>query len=258
MKKYGDLEAIVIEMPRETNEIEQRKKLNDIQKQNEKEKNEAINKARNEYGFTETQLYGQKELLTKIRLWYQQDGKCVYTGKVISIEELVNNPNIFEIDHIIPKSISLDDSLNNKVLVYSYANQLKGQRTPFGAFYVPVKNINYEEIKQRASRLLDNKKINKVKYDLLTFEEDINKYNVRQKFISRNLNDTRYASKVVLNGLQEFMKAKGKETQIHVVRGKFTYQLRRRWGIEKDRDESFEHHGVECNNCCCNLYVRTK
>ena len=245
MKKYGDLEAIVIEMPRETNEIEQRKKLNDIQKQNEKEKNEAINKARNEYGFTETQLYGQKELLTKIRLWYQQDGKCVYTGKVISIEELVNNPNIFEIDHIIPKSISLDDSLNNKVLVYSYANQLKGQRTPFGAFYVPVKNINYEEIKQRASRLLDNKKINKVKYDLLTFEEDINKYNVRQKFISRNLNDTRYASKVVLNGLQEFMKAKGKETQIHVVRGKFTYQLRSRWGIEKDRDESFEHHGVD-------------
>lgn len=245
MEKYGVLEAIVIEMPRETNEKEQKKKINDIQKQNEKEKNEAIDRARNEYGLKETQLYKQKGLITKIRLWYQQDGKCMYTGKAISIEDLVNSPNVFEIDHIIPKSISLDDSLNNKVLVYSYANQLKGQRTPFGAFYVPVKDINYNEIKQRASKLLENKKINKIKYDLLTFEEEINKYSVRQKFINRNLNDTRYASRVILKGLQEFMKTKGKNTQIHVVRGRFTYQLRRRWGIEKDRDESYAHHGVD-------------
>lgn len=245
IKRYGSLEAIVIEMPRETNEKEEKKKINDIQKQNEKEKKEAINRARNEYGFTEKQLYSQKELITKIRLWYQQDGNCIYTGKVISIEDLINNPNIFEIDHIIPKSISLDDSLNNKVLVYSYANQAKGRRTPFGAFYISSKDINYEDIKLRSSKLLENKKISKTKYDLLTFEEDIDKYDVRQKFISRNLNDTRYASRAILNGLQEFMKSKGKDTQVHVVRGKFTYQLRKRWGIEKDRAESFKHHGVD-------------
>ena len=110
-------------MPRETNEKDEKKKINDLQKQNEKEKDEAINRARNEYALTEKQLYSQKELVTKIRLWYQQDGRCIYTGKVISIEDLTNNPNMFEIDHIIPKSISLDDSLNNKVLVYSYANR---------------------------------------------------------------------------------------------------------------------------------------
>lgn len=245
MKNHGDLEAIIIEMPRETNEQEEKKKISELQKQNQKEKKEAVDRARNEYGFTKRQLHGQKELITKIRLWYQQDGRCLYTGKVISIEDLINDPNIFEIDHIIPKSISLDDSLNNRVLVYSYANQAKGQRTPFNAFYVPSKGINYEDIKIRASKLLENKKISKTKYDLLSFEEDINKYDVRQKFISRNLNDTRYASKAILNGLQEFMKAKEKDTQIHVVRGKFTYQLRKRWGIEKDRDESFEHHGVD-------------
>ena len=245
MKNHGDLEAIIIEMPRETNEQEEKKKISELQKQNQKEKKEAVDRARNEYGFTKRQLHGQKELITKIRLWYQQDGRCLYTCKVISIEDLINDPNIFEIDHIIPKSISLDDSLNNRVLVYSYANQAKGQRTPFNAFYVPSKGINYEDIKLRASKLLENKKISKTKYDLLSFEEDINKYDVRQKFISRNLNDTRYASKAILNGLQEFMKAKEKDTQIHVVRGKFTYQLRKRWGIEKDRDESFEHHGVD-------------
>ncbi|NLX62543.1 MAG: type II CRISPR RNA-guided endonuclease Cas9 [Tissierellia bacterium] len=245
MKKYGDMEAIIIEMPRETNEKEEKKRINDIQKQNEEEKNKAIAKARNEYGITEKQLYSQKELITKLRLWYQQDGKCIYTGKVISIEDLINKPNIFEIDHIIPKSISLDDSLNNKVLVYSYANQAKGQKTPFQAFYLSTQDINYEDIKLRATKLLERKKISKTKYDLLTFEEDVNKYDVRRKFINRNLNDTRYASRVILNGLQEFMKAKDKNTQIHIIRGKFTYQLRKRWGIEKDRDESYKHHAVD-------------
>jgi len=245
IKKYGDLEAIVIEMPRETNEEDERKKLQKIQGDNEKEKKEATNRARNEYSITEEQLYSQKGLLTKIRLWYQQDGRCIYTGETISIQDLINYPNKFEIDHIIPKSISLDDSLNNKVLCYHNANQIKGQRTPFNAFSINSKNISYNEIKERAYKLFKVKKINKTKYDLLTFEEDINKYEVRQKFISRNLNDTRYASRVILNGLEEYMKDKGKDTYIHVVRGKFTHQIRKKWGLEKDRDESFAHHAVD-------------
>lgn len=245
LKKYGDLEAIIIEMPRDTNEKEQKKKLEEIQAKNEKEKKEALNRARNEYGFTKEQLYKQKGMLTKIRLWYQQDGRCIYTGRVISIQDLIENPNKFEIDHIIPKSISLDDSLNNKVLCYHNSNQIKGKKTPFRAFTINSNNINYDNIKERASRLLKLKKISKIKHDLLTFEEDINKYEVRQKFISRNLNDTRYASKAILNGLQEYMKEKGKDTKIHVIRGKFTYQVRKRWRIGKDRDESHAHHGVD-------------
>lgn len=244
LKKYGKLEAIIIEMPRETNTEDEKKKIKEIQESNEREKKEAIDRIRNEYPVTEQQLYKQKDLLTKIRLWYQQDGRCIYTGKVISVQDLINKPNMFEIDHIVPKSVSLDDSLNNKVLVYGYANRVKGQKTPFNAFSVSPE-INYNNIKERASKLFDGKKISKTKFDLLTFEEDINKYEVRERFIGRNLVDTRYVSRVVLNGLQEFMKYKEIDTQIHVVRGKFTGQIRRRWNIDKDRDESFKHHGVD-------------
>ena len=247
VKKYGDLEAIIIEMPRDTNEKEQKEKLEKIQAENEKEKKQAFNRARNEYNIGEEQLYKQRGLLTKIRLWYQQDGRCIYTGKPISIQDLVDNPNRFEIDHIIPKSISLDDSLNNKVLCYHNANQVKGQKTPFSAFSINTNNISYDELKERVANLLKLHKISKLKHDLLTFEEDINKYEVRQKFISRNLNDTRYASKAILNGLQEYMNVKEKDTEVHVIRGKFTYQIRKRWGIEKDRDESFVHHGVDAS-----------
>ena len=244
IKRYGELEAIIIEMPRETNEKEVKKKIADMQKNNEKEKKAAIDRIRSEYNVTEKQLYSQKEMPTKIRLWYQQDGVCIYTGKPISVQDLINDPNKFEIDHIIPKSISLDDSLSNKVLIYSYSNQVKGQRTPFNAFAISS-DIDYNDIKSRAQKLYKANKINKTKFELLTFEEDINKYEVRQKFISRNLVDTRYASRVILNGLQQFMSFKDKSTKIHVVRGKFTHQIRKSWKLEKNRDESFSHHGLD-------------
>lgn len=244
LKKYGDLEAIIIEMPRETNEQEKKQKITEMQRNNEKEKNEALNRIRNEYPVTEDQLYRQPGILKKIRLWYQQDGNCIYTGKVISVQDLINNPDKFEIDHIIPKSVSLDDGLNNEVLVYAYANQIKGKRTPFNAFSFS-NVIKYEDIKLRALNLFKKNKINKTKYELLTFEEDINKYEVRERFINRNLVDTRYASRVILNGLQQYMSARDKDTKIHVVRGKFTHQIRKKWGLEKDRDESFAHHGID-------------
>ncbi len=68
---------------------------------------------------------------------------------------------------------------------------------------------------------------------------------MRQRFINRNLVDTRYASKVVLNTLQDFMKENYQDTTVAVVRGKFTSQLRRRWRIKKDRDESHVHHAID-------------
>lgn len=245
IKRYGEMEAIIIEMPRETNQLDEKKKIEKMQADNKKEKDNSLKRAKNEYSISSEDLYRQRDLLSKVRLWYQQDGRCIYTGNVISIQELTNYPNKFEIDHIIPKSISLDDGLNNKVLCYSSANQIKGQKTPFRAFSVNTNNIDYKEIKIRAANLLKNKKISRAKHDLITFEEDVNKYEVRQKFISRNLNDTRYASKAILNGLQEYMNEKEMGTVIHVVRGKFTHQMRKKWKLLKERDESFDHHAVD-------------
>ncbi|MFK4998381.1 type II CRISPR RNA-guided endonuclease Cas9 [Bacillus sp. N9] len=66
-----------------------------------------------------------------LKLWDSQDGKCIYSGRGISIHEIVSNPTLFEIDHILPISLSFDDSQANKVLCYHEENQKKGQRTPF-------------------------------------------------------------------------------------------------------------------------------
>lgn len=245
IKKYGDFDNIVIEMARETNEDDEKKAIQKIQKANKAEKDAAMLKAANQYNgkaeLPHSVFHGHKQLATKIRLWHQQGERCLYTGKTISIHDLINNSNQFEIDHILPLSITFDDSLANKVLVYATANQEKGQRTPYQALDSMDDAWSFRELKAfvRESKALSNKK----KEYLLT-EEDISKFDVRKKFIERNLVDTRYASRVVLNALQEHFKALKIDTKVSVVRGQFTSQLRRHWGIDKTRD-TYHHHAVD-------------
>ena len=245
IKEYGDFDNIVIEMARATNEDDEKKAIQKIQKANKDEKDAAMLKAANQYNgkaeLPHSVFHGHKQLATKIRLWHQQGERCLYTGKTISIHDLINNSNQFEIDHILPLSITFDDSLANKVLVYATANQEKGQRTPYQALDSMDDAWSFRELKAfvRESKTLSNKK----KEYLLT-EEDISKFDVRKKFIERNLVDTRYASRVVLNALQEHFRAHKIDTKVSVVRGQFTSQLRRHWGIEKTRD-TYHHHAVD-------------
>lgn len=244
-KKYGIFDNIVIEMARENNEEDAKKDYIKRQKANLDEKNAAMEKAAFQYNgkkeLPDSIFHGHKELATKIRLWHQQGEKCLYTGKNIPISDLIQNQYKYEIDHILPLSLSFDDSLSNKVLVLATANQEKGQRTPFHALDSMDDAWSYREFKSyvKDSKLLGNKK-----KDYLLTEEDISKIEVKQKFIERNLVDTRYSSRVVLNALQDFYKNHHFDTTISVVRGQFTSQLRRKWGLEKSR-ETYHHHAVD-------------
>ena len=244
-KKYGIFDNIVIEMARENNEEDAKKDYIKRQKANQDEKNTAMEKAAFQYNgkkeLPDSIFQGHKELATKIRLWHQQGEKCLYTGKNIPISDLIHNQYKYEIDHILPLSLSFDDSLSNKVLVLATANQEKGQRTPFQALDSMDGAWSYREFKSyvKDSKLLGNKK-----KDYLLTEEDISKIEVKQKFIERNLVDTRYSSRVVLNALQDFYKANKFDTTISVVRGQFTSQVRRKWGLEKSR-ETYHHHAVD-------------
>ena len=154
---------------------------------------------------------------------------------------MIHNQSQYEIDHILPLSLTFDDSLSNKVLVLATANQEKGQRTPYNYLQSTTTAWSYREFKDYVIKC---KGIGKKKREYLTFEEDINVFEVRSKFIQRNLVDTRYASKVILNSLQDYFKGAGKSTKVSVVRGQFTAQLRRKWGIEKTRD-TYHHHAVD-------------
>ena len=242
--KYENISYVVVELPREKNSDDEKKKITDIQKENEAEKNAALKEFAKKLSMSEdaviTQYRKTKGLAFKVRLWYQQNGICPYSGNEIKAEDLLYSPDKFEIDHIIPISVSFNDSTSNKVLCYAEMNQEKGQRTPKGLFDLG-KGQGYAVMKETIQK---NKRMSKAKKDNLLSQIDLEDVEVKRGFISRNLVDTQYASRVVLNALQSFIRTNGLDTKVTVVRGAFTAQLRRKWDIYKTR-ETHHHHAKD-------------
>ncbi|MGX7204736.1 type II CRISPR RNA-guided endonuclease Cas9 [Enterococcus pingfangensis] len=247
-QKYLNIAYVVIEMPRESNEEEERKNKQAFQKENENEKSNAEKEFLKLSGVSESQLEAQyrkfKQLRTKIRLWYQQEGKCPYSGKTIRADDLFFKNNLFEIDHIIPLSVSFDDGLNNKVLCLSSMNQEKRQQTPY-AFMIHGKGQGFSSM---TAMINSNRRMSFAKKRNLKFSDNLEDIEVRKRFIARNLVDTRYSSRVILNEFQQFVKSKNLDTKVTVVRGKFTSTLRNKWhlNLEKTRDTHY-HHAIDAS-----------
>ena len=143
----------------------------------------------------------------------EQDGKSAYTLQPLDIRRIISDPTYTEIDHVIPVSISLDDSLNNKVLITRMENQLKGQMTPIEAYQKGKFAGSGCTLTEYIENVKNNKKYSNKKRGNLLFKEDITKFSVIQQFINRNLVDTSYACRVVLNTLSDYFKDNGIDTK---------------------------------------------
>ncbi|AOG60899.1 CRISPR-associated protein Cas9 [Spiroplasma helicoides] len=248
IEKMNDLEIkdIVIELARESNSEDRKKYIADIQKKNAKENSEIEEK------YKKTVSKVDIKTKTKLILFNEQDGKCVYSGKSIDVDRLLSEPNYCEIDHIIPFSVSFDDSRSNKVLVLREENQNKKQNTPWQ--YFKEINRNWDEYKARVYNLyVTNKKFGKYgtrKYENLVFEKNINDEEIQFSFINRNLNDTRYATSEVKNYLTFFKKELNKSYSIKTINGGFTNYIRNKFLHlgKKDRDD-YKHHAVDATIC---------
>lgn len=241
-KKYGEFDSIVVEMTRDKNTDEQKKRINNFQKIRESGSKE-MDKMLIEKGYDPTKINGKTRM--KIRLYEQQKGKSAYTLEPLDLNRVIKDPKYTEIDHIIPISISLDDSQNNKVLALHSENQVKGNLTPFMAYAANKFNgmgCSYSEFK---TYVLSNKDIPyKKKLNLLN-EENITKEEVAKKFINRNLVDTSYACRVVLNTLSDYFKDNEIDTKVHTINGRVTDLFRKKIHLEKDRDENYLHHAID-------------
>ncbi|MGM8211177.1 type II CRISPR RNA-guided endonuclease Cas9 [Virgibacillus sp. W0430] len=240
MKEYGEPKEIVIELAREKNSQERKQFIKDLNKQNA-----ALNRQVKEK-LESKGIAGSNGLFQKLRLWHLQEGICLYSLKAIPIEDLLDNPNFYEIDHIIPRSVSFDDSQNNKVLVKSEENQKKGKMTPYQYFHSNKTSVTYEKFKAHVLQLAKTKeKLPKKKMHYLLDERDINKYDVQKEFINRNLVDTRYATRELLTLLTSFFKENNKDVKLKSLNGSFTNYLRKLWKFKKDRDVDFKHHAED-------------
>lgn len=245
-REYGEFDAIVVEMAREKNSLDKKNRITERQKFFE-EKNKEVDKLLKESGYNPDEINGKTKM--KIRLYLEQDGKSAYTLEPLILKEVINNPDYTEIEHIIPISISLDDSYSNKVLATAAENKVKGNRTPIDAFNKHLFNDSdnglHGDLQLYISSVKSSKKYSKKKKRYLLFKDDITKMDVIQKFIARNLVDTRYANRVVLNTLTDYFKANDIPTKVFTINGNITNIFRKRIHMTKDRDADFLHHAVD-------------
>ena len=238
IKKYGLPEDIVIELVRENNSDEKKKFLNDLQK-----RNEADNKKVREH-LEKVDARNSRGLFLKLLLHTNQEGKCMYSKESIPLQTLLDKPEDYEIDHIIPKSISFDDSRSNKVLVKRSENQAKGDRTPYQYMTSGDSTIDYNVFKQFVLSF-SNDMLPKRKRNNLLEERDITRYDVQKEFINRNLVDTRYTTRELMGLLKAYFKENELDVKVKSINGTFTNHLRKLWRFKKDRDLGYKHHAED-------------
>lgn len=174
----------------------------------------------------------------RLFLYYLQNGKDMYTGEALDINQLSN----YDIDHIIPQAFIKDDSLDNRVLTSSKDNRGKSDN-------VPSLEI-VEKMKGFWQQLLDSKLISERKFNNLTKAER-GGLDERDKvgFIKRQLVETRQITKHVAQILDDRFNAEVNEknqklrsVKIITLKSNLVSNFRKEFGLYKVREINDYHH----------------
>lgn len=252
-RKYGKPYFIKVETARDlAKNFKDRKAIENENKENQA-RNQSIIQTLNENGIVTPT--GQQ--IIKVKLYREQNGVCLYSGKSIDFETMLRDDNAYQVDHIVPFSRSNNDGITNKALVLTEENQKKADRTPFEYFGADEKRwkefaARVESIYKTRDVKTSDKATNAINYkyngyamkkkqNLLLQDYKNDSWNVRA------LNDTRYITRFIQNYLRQNVDfAEGEEKQrVIAPNGTTTAYLRKRWGLAKDRAEDVLHHAKD-------------
>ena len=197
---------------------------------------EEINSVIKKFKETDANKRPSRSEVLRYKLWLEQKYRSPYTGQVIPLGKLFTEA--YEIEHVIPQSLYFDDSLSNKVICEAEVNKLKGARLAYQfikdctgqkvelAFGKVVTLFTeeqyYEFVKENYSR-------NRTKMRKLMMEE------ISDEFVARQLNDSRYISKLIKGLLSNIVRKEGEEEatskNVIVCTGGVTDRLKKDWGV---------------------------
>lgn len=244
IKRYGHPSQVIVEVARDLKRSKDQR--------DEDSKRQAENQRRNQRHRTLIAgiLHISEERvrsadLQKMVLWEElsfdpAERRCTYSGVQISAAMLLCDE--VEIEHILPFSQTLDDSLNNKTVSMRHANRYKGNQTPWDAFGKnQVQGFDYAAILQRAELMPRAKRSRFAEDGMARWLKD------DKGFLARALNDTKYLSKVA----REYMSLICPQ-DTRVIPGQMTAMLRGKFGLndvlgingEKNRNDH-RHHAVD-------------
>lgn len=242
IRKYGHPTEVVIEIARELKQSQQQRKDQLArQAENQKQNDRWRDELKRGLG-----IEPKAADLRRMRLWYElnpedvANRRCPYTGEQISLARLFSEA--VEIEHILPFSRTLDDSLNNQTVSLRRANRDKGDRTPFEAFGANPPGYDYEAILQRAQSM-PRDKAKRFAADGMQrwLKED-------SDFLARALNDTAYLSCIA----KEYLQLICPHNRVRAIPGRLTALLRGKFGLNeilsgssrKNRDDH-RHHAID-------------
>jgi len=252
-----EIDSISIELARERNSDDERKYITFVQELNKK----ANDKIAELLGVENVDEIPGK-LLAKFSLYIEQDFKCVYCGRRIDEEELKRSPEKYEIDHIIPESISFNTKRDNLVLVHSTENNEKGNLTAYQYINSDKSSktkLNYSDFltlitiiyNQQIQRDKTKAKQLRQKIANLTNSTDFeNDENSRLAFANRNLVDTRYVTSEVyayLNELRNNLKDNPmNKVKLKVLNGSHTDFIKKSiFHLPVKNRNDFRHHAID-------------
>jgi len=177
-----------------------------------------------------------KSELIRYKLWLEQKYRSPYTGEMIPLGKLFTSA--YEIEHVIPQSRYFDDSYSNKVICEAAVNKEKDNA------------LGYEFIKNNEGRIIELSFGKTVKiFTVSQYEDFVKQYygksrgkmkkllmeDIPEAFVERQLNDTRYISKVVKGLLSNIVREDGEQesTSKNVISctGGVTTILKQDWGL---------------------------
>ncbi len=244
IKRYGHPSEVIVEVARDLKQSqEQRKEDNERQAKNQK-RNERLRA--DAAGVLQCAPERVRHAdIQKMILWEELSfdpayRRCPYSGVQISAAMLLSDQ--VEIEHILPFSETLDDSLNNKTVATRQANRVKGNQTPWQARNdFAAQGWAYADMLNRAELMPRNKRYR--------FAEDGYEQWLRDDkgFLARALNDTRHLSRVAREYLSLIC-----PQATRVIPGQMTAMLRGKFGLndilgldgEKNRNDH-RHHAVD-------------
>lgn len=174
----------------------------------------------------------------RLFLYYLQNGKDMYTGEPLDINQLSS----YDIDHIVPQAFIKDDSLDNRVLTSSKDNRGKSDNVP-----------SLEVVQKRKAfwqQLLDSKLISERKFNNLTKAER-GGLDERDKvgFIRRQLVETRQITKHVAQILDARFNTevtekdkKNRNVKIITLKSNLVSNFRKEFKLYKVREINDYHH----------------
>ena len=177
----------------------------------------------------------------KYRLWLDQKYQSPYTGQIIPLSKLFTPA--YQIEHIIPQSRFFDDSMSNKVICEAEVNARKDRMlahefidkcggetiTLSGGKVVSV--LTKDEYERLVKELFSG---NKSKHEKLMLDD------IPEKFIARQMNDSRYISRLMMRLLSNIVReqnangeyeAESTSKNLIVCNGATTTRLKKDWGI---------------------------